>query len=400
LKKLISILLLTISLVAGDKNYKISGYVDLSTIECNLHMKDDSKSRDNNSIKRLDMVLNYDRYFGNSKFTFSQGYFKSTAIYNNLFGDVIVPIKMYYINELSYETRIMDNLSLTVGTIPFRNGSFNEYSFVGDVYGNGLMLTGYQTLNGLFLTYKYKDFTTTVGYGEKNLLIKSEYNLNGDGGYLKTYHSPTAYDYTGSNGMFFISKYNHGKHRVEFNYFDIDIYINKKYLANTKLAGVGYSWGDSEYSGNLFYGIIMGSSTNGNSNVLNNGVTYINGPYHFGKIETSGYQYLLGYKYTFDSSLIKRDVYFGTEYVKTSRGYNNLTVGKPFDPYGYGSIGNIYNFTLGLMYDKNLTFKFRYCKLVKDDVDIAIGGVSETVPQGENSSTGQDSTVIEVTYKF
>ena len=394
--KIIFIITLFIGVLQADQG-KISGYFDIATISADQEYSDGTIMEDK-SGSRIDIVVNYDKIIGKDKFTLSQGYFRSPKMYNILYGDRLKPISMYYINELSYEKVIFDNLSITGGVLPFKNGTFQEHSFTGDISGNGLMLSGYQNVNGLFLSYKYKNFLNIIGYSVKDLLIQTEYNLNGSSPVVTT--SSGSYDYKGSGGVFLISKYNEGKHTVELNYFNVDIQINDNKLVNNSLYGIGYSWDDTEYTGNLFYGILMYSRVKGNSKSLNDGNEYIRDDIHFGPINTTGYQYLLGYKYIHDLDWFKREVFFNVEYVKTEPGFLSLSVGKPFSAYSSGALGVIYNFSVGVNYDKHLTFKGRYCMYKSDGNRVATGGVSESVPLEPGDLKKSSCLSLQMIYSF
>lgn len=393
--KKILILLIYCSWLIAESNF--SGYLDISTTSETIQRYNGQKEDISN--QRVDMNFNYDRYWDNGKLTISQGYFKSNESYNIIFEDLTKPMEVYYLNELSYEFNINDYMGVTAGLLPFKKGSFHEYSFTGDVNGNGLMLAGSQILNGVFLSMRDDNWMHIIGYGKKDKLIKSEYNLISNKTIIRT--NRAEYDYKGSGGLFAISKYEKDKHRVEFNYFDVDVYINDIKVVNTNIVGMGYSWDDIEYSGNLLYGILMYSNTKGDSVGLNPlNTKFIGHGYHFGEISTEGIQYLLGYKYITNIPLIDRDVYFNLEYLNTKPGYFNVMTGRPYDFYSYGKYGEVYNVSVGLQYDKNILFKLRYCNYLNSGQIIPIGGVSETINSIDSSAEKDSALTLQLIYKF
>ncbi len=396
--KILLLLVISFSAIYAEEG-KFSGYLDLSTMLGDVERYNGDKIADGESANRVDMVLNYDKVHENFKFTISQGYFQSSEMYNNLFTSKVEPMQFYYINELSLEYIFNNNFAITAGVLPFKNGTFHEYSFTGDVNGNSLILAGYQNVNGIFGTYKYGDFKHSIGYAKKDWVINSEYNLK-DSNSEVLVSNGHEYDYEGSGGLFYIGKYKKDKHTVEVNLFDIDIYLDKKKVTDTVLGGAGYSYDDSEYSGNIFYTIFMYSRSTGDSSVLNNGQSMIGHGYHFGKIDTSGHQYLLGYKHIHDSLWLKKDVTFNLEYVRTEDGYLSMNVGKPFAAYSSGSLGDTWNASIGLQYNQDLQFKLRYCLYRNNGEKVATGGVAETTKTGPTDVKTTSCVSAQMIYKF
>lgn len=398
------ILLLALLLSLGNaKDGTFSGYIYVEQIIGDEELNNGFKL-ENKTFNKLDTVLNYDKEFDRAKISVSQGYFKTSKMYNSTHSAIMNPIEVYYINELSLTYLLVDNLTVTVGALPFKNGTFSEYSFANDKNGNGLLLADSQILEGAFLSYKRGDLITSLGYVEKNMFFENEYNLiePGESIFNKNLSKDKKdyYDYTKSGGVFLISKYEKGKHRLELNLFNANIVLDKKKLGTMDLEGIGYSYDDTEYSGNLFYGVFMYSHLNGDSSVFNNGVTVSTPDVYFGKVKSQGSQFLLGYKYTFDLDFMKKEMSFDTEYARTNNGYVSFNMGTPFSGYGYGAVGDTYNSVITLMYDKNLQFKLRYYLHNSNGYKIKYGGITKTTKLGPKDIKSFSGTALEVIYKF
>ena len=147
--------------------------------------------------------------------------------------------------------KITDEITLYAGVIPFRGGRFASIKNERNNTGNGIELLTDQVFEGGFISYNKGNFSFQIGHVE----FKDKYN----------YRSLGAKN-NGSNGQYFITKYNNDKHYIEFNYFKADAYMagdtdSPFKFANYDLYGLGYIYDDSKDSGITYW--IEGSYSEG-----------------------------------------------------------------------------------------------------------------------------------------
>jgi len=392
--KYLLLIVMIVSTIEAKYIGDFSGYADLTY---NMYKKEKFKNtnvdKPDNTKYRVDVLLNYDYKINNFKFTYSQGYLHAPSSYNTIYTTEIEPVEMYYINELSISQQFDNGLGYSVGMIPFKYGSFYEYSSFGEARGNGLMLASSYVLNAAFLFYKYGDFTVIYGMGVRDKYINAEHNLNTNS-YPTVRTKTRGINVRGSEGDFGIIKYAHGKHKVEFNHFDMDVVSSGVSIGNAVLHGIGYSYDDSLHSGNILYGIFMHSDTHLLVKGFN-GVKFTYTP----DAET-GYQYLLGWKYYYDSNILNRTVFTNVEYIKTSNGYNNFIVGSPIARYASSDIGDVYNVSAGVEINKNVNLTVRYLGYRSDGYVVKLGSLNTPTPEKDKSLQKRDVVSLELLLKF
>lgn len=368
MKIVIFLLLIYVTLLAEVK-YEFSGNVELTNDYTSLNMSDNKKY--SGDINILDLVVNNDIMFDTGRLAISPGvYYTSASTYNSVIKGNVDNIEAVYFNELYYTQSIVNNVTFSVGLFPFRKGTLYEQSFNGKRLGNGIFDINDVTMEGAILTLKPCD-NNTLSLGKINFdkYFKSFYDFN-KGSNKISYDS-----YDGSGGYFLIDKNNYGKLYTEFNYYNIDQYVNNSKIITSDIYGFAFIYDDSEDSGNTYYGSLVFTNSKGNNVFLSpiDNVPIKTDEYYFDDFKTHGYSYTLGFKKEFDNVIFNRDMVAGIEYMYKSPGYHSLAAGKPISPFSYADIGTVINANIGLHIDKNNLVKIRYCHYDSNGKSTLIG---------------------------
>ena len=398
---LILILIVT-SLYSDEIEYKFSGSVNMTTELQNKTTLVNGTHPDN-KVSQLEMVLNNDIYYGNTKLVISPAINKtSNWTYNNVIKKELPPIEMWYFNELYITEQLMDNsygtLSASVGLFSFRKGTFYEYNYTGTRVGNGLFSNMDIMLQGGIITYKKGDNTLMVGDLRYERWGYSEHNRSS----VETVMDYR--DYKDSGGLFIMDKYQlTDKIYTEFNYYGIEQYALGKVMMNTDFYGLGLSYDDSENTGRTYYTILTFNKTDGDNTYLSPVMNWpiSNKSTKFGKFENEGYSALVGVKQELDQLAFGKDFVIGGEVIYKSPGYHSLLAGNPFSAYSYTDIGYTYNMSAGVRLDKDTLFKLRYT-LYNPDGSTKYG-LSNVATDSSNvpRSIDRSSTIVaEIYFQF
>lgn len=367
--KLILLILIFVSLVYGEElEYKFSGMVNLST-----QLKTDTQlvngKKIDTKVSQLEMVLNNDFYYGNTKFVVSPGVSKtSNWTYNNVIKKELPPIEMWHFNELYITQQLVEsgeygNISASVGLFSFRRGTFYEHNYNGTRVGNGLFSNMDIMLQGGIITHTYGNNTFMIGDLAYERWAFTETNRS-------SHDTVMDYrDYKDSGGLFIMDKYQlTDKIYTEFNYYGIKQFALGQEMMKTDFFGLGLSYDDSEESGRTYYTVLTYNKTDGDNKFLSPRLNWpIDTPStKFGEFHNSGYSALVGIKQELDQLLFSKDFVIGGEVIYKSPGYHSLLAGNPFSPYSYTDIGYTYNVSAGVRLDKNTLFKLRYTQYVPD----------------------------------
>lgn len=350
--------LLPVSLTA-DMKYKNSGSLDYTL----THI-------DGTHINTVDLILNNDFYFENTKISISPGIFTNDhGTYNSVIKGDVSKINEVYLNEAYISQKITDNLSVAIGVFPFRKGSFYEYGFNGYRAGNGIYSITDIVLQGAIISYVYDKHTIQFGTLKYEQFIKSFKDFErGDGS--------VNYDSFKNSSMDYLAyKNSNGPWYTELQFSKISQFINDVDIIDSNVYTVGFSHDTSQYNGNTLYAILSYSTSKGDTSSLlptagmysgappippNSGDRYSDDSYHYDNFDSAGYYYLLGIKQEFDKCLFDRDIVLSVEYAYRSPGYHNLLAGRPLSPHSYADIGYFYNLSVGIRVDKNNMVKLRY----------------------------------------
>jgi len=376
---------------SAEKELDVSGIITLD----NLVVKD-------NLFNKLQSYIKLDKSYNNWGINAALNYsYTNEEIYNNIIDDSIPPQEYFEIEEL-YGYIIKEDLILNIGVLPFKRGTFSNYSWNKGYIGNGLFTIVDIPLQGLILAYNNPVYgSIALGYIWHDEFIKTKYILNDVNGGLLSSKTKTK-DIKGSNGPFMIYRKKLDKFLFEFNYFRLNLILNNIKLTTSNILGTGLAWDDISDSGLVIYSILTGSTTKGDSSVMNPSKTsYINDEYHLGKIDTSGYSFLLGSKYYIDNSFIPKELSIGFEYFTTSPGNITLNTGKPYNMYGYANYGNTYNIWTELRCNKNFDIILRGMYYDNNDINLKYGGVTETTTNLKDvDNSNKTMFILQFQYNF
>ena len=396
------LLLVTYSTCSEIVEYKFSGNLNMSTqLQNNTTLV--NGSHPDNKISQLELVLNNDIYFGNTKVVISPAINKtSNWTYNNVIKKELPPIEMWYFNELYVTQQLMDNsygtLSASVGLFSFRQGTFYEYNYNNTRVGNGLFSNMDIMLQGGIITYSKGNNTLMVGDLRYERWGYSEHNRSN----IQTVMDYR--DYKDSGGLFIMDRYKvTDKLYTEFNYYGIEQYALGKVMMNTDLYGLGVSYDDSENTGKTYYAILTYNVTDGDNTYLSPVMHWPinNKSTKFGKFENEGYSVLVGVKQELDQLAFGKDFVIGGEVIYKSPGYHSLLAGNPFSPYSYTDIGYTYNLSAGVRLDKDTLFKLRYTKYEPDgSTKYGLSNVSTDSDNVMRSIDSSSTIVAEIYFEF
>ena len=241
------------------------------------------------------------------------------------------------IRQLSYERLLDTDISITGGVLPFNYGSLSKYDTLYSTEGNGLEDMGSVNITGMFLTYTRNKYTTTLGYGVKDLLFNTDVGLG------KNYPieaNKQKYLFKNSKGIFIISKYK-GKNRfIETDFYRIKLIVNDIVYGNVNLLTMGFRQNNFVNSNIVYYGVLNLSKPD------NVNKTYVKNKLGESiKLGISKFS-LLPYTYKENvSTLILRYI---------TNNYVNFSFGQPFGGYTFANVG----FDIGVSEKVFITNKF------------------------------------------
>ena len=401
--KLILLMLLFItSLMAEELEYKFSGMVNMTT-QLNNNTKLMNGKEIDTKVSQLELVLNNDFYYGNTKFVVSPALSKtSNWVYNNVIKKEIPPIEMWHFNELYLTQQLIESeygtVSASVGLFSFRRGTFYEHNYNGNRVGNGLFSNMDIMLQGGLITHTYGDNTFMIGDLRYERWGYSQHNSSSHDT-IMDYR-----DYKDSGGLFIMDKYKlTDKLYTEFNYYGIEQFALGKEMMKTDFFGLGLSYDDSEESGRTYYTILTYNQTEGDNKFLSPRLNWpIDTPStKFGEFSNTGYSILGGIKQELDQLMFGKDFVIGGEVIYKSPGYHSILAGNPFSPYSYADIGYTYNVSAGVRLDKDTLFKLRYTRYEPDGSTKY--GISNDYTESKYVPTSieKSSTIVaEIYYEF
>jgi hypothetical protein len=335
-------------------------------------------------IDTVDVVVNNDFYFCNSKFTFSPGiYYTDNSVYNSIVKDDVTKMKAIYLNELYYTYNIFKDVSVSVGLFPFRKGTLYEMAYNGTRLGNGLYNVNDVTMQGIILTYKpTKEHTLSGGKINFDKYFKSFYDYDASSG-------PVSYDsYKNTGGYFIIDKHQLDNLYLEVNYYKIEQVINSNPIIASDILGGAFTYSDEENTGFTYYGsVVLTKSSGDNEQLSPTKKPFEDDGYYFGGYDTAGYSITAGFKKEVDDVIWNKDMSFGIEYAYKSPGYHSLLAGKPISLLSYADIGTTINASIGVSLNKDNLLKLRYCHYDSDGVSTYKG----FTPEYGNNDTIKDS---------
>lgn len=144
----------------------------------------------------------------------------------------------YQINSLYLSLDLTDNITLYHGSMPFKGGRFSEIKDPTVNGGNGLAVINNQVYSSNFVSYhdNTEDGKYSIIIGEAEFNTKNNYN----GLQAKN---------EGSDGTYVISSYETGKNFFEADIYDMNVKFHDLDYAHLQIAGAGYIYDDSIYSG-------------------------------------------------------------------------------------------------------------------------------------------------------
>ena len=400
MKKIIIILLLNIILVADVKfnnfNELRYSYISGSTDYESTHLKHNTDdfltiNRDNSSGSIISFDTFNDMSFNDITVKSDISYYNFDTSYEHSRNKFIQSDGYFELSELTFNYYNGSN-TYTVGILPLKDGAFSEYAFLGNKKSDALFTLYNITTQGIFITHRHNNHKITLGYGERDMIDTGEYRYNDT-----KKNSDMVYIFFNniiSDKEKIVINYSHSNEILGAN----NPYTNKETiseLGTSDLFGLGYSYDDRDTSGNLFYSIVGISHNDWDSTALSPiGVPFSNEAYHFGKSSHTGKSILLGYKYNFYNSFIKRESNFGAEIFKTEKYWMSFNSGQPYSAYGYGKLGTNYHIYTGIEITPQILVKLRYCE---SDIDYSKKYVSNEVYETDKT---QKLIILNLTWLF
>ncbi len=356
-----------------------------------------SMLRDGEKVNLLDLNINNDLHFENSKFVTALGlFYTDNKVYNNNVKMFVNESESIRINELYYTQYVNNNLSFSFGLFPFKKGTFYEYGFNGNRSGIGLYTLSDAQLQGGIVTYNKDNYTLQIG----SVVYLKYFKPYKD--YAKTDNEVTFDSYKDSGMDYITYKYTRDKWYSELMLTNTYQYVNNKKIIDTDTYSLALSYDDEISTGRTYYTIYTYSDSKGDTSSLSPlKVPFSTDYYHFDKFNTKGYSLLLGFKQELDNVLFNKDMVFGLEYLHRSKGYHSLLAGEPFSYDSYSNIGDSYNIHTGIRFNKNTILKLRYYHY--DNNGVMTKPMLSTVTTDENNgdSTGSyDSWTLQLYIDF
>ena len=247
MKRLLLISLLTIYSYSAE--LVTTGNLELSSMLTNTK-----------TVNLVDLNINNDIHFKNSKFVTSLGVYKTdNPVYNNNVKMQVNETESIRINELYYTQYVNENLSLSFGLFPFKKGTFYEHGFNGNSAGIGLYTLTDAQLQGGIATYVKDDHTVQIGSVSYLKYFKPYKDYaTGDG--------PITFDSYEDSGMNYITyKYKKDKWYTEFMITDTYQYVNGHKILSTDTYSIALSYDDEINTGRTYYSIFTKTYSEGDS---------------------------------------------------------------------------------------------------------------------------------------
>jgi len=358
---MIKIILLFIMFLTIVKADRFNAYLLIDDCFCNYENSNGEVKK--STLTRTIINTDYLKIFNKNKFVVSVNYtgFNKSS-YNNKYKIPIGDFHVLNATNFYYSRKLLNDFIFTIGIINYKTPRFNNNTIYNSINGIGIYGLIDFELESCLITYKKKNFDITTGVISKGKYVDTTYVLNTNNHTDLT--SKLLKAFNGSNGYVTIINYKQNdKLSYSFNYYNYKEFIYNIKSKTLNLVGFETKYDRTSTVGDMFYGILSISKTNGDSS----GFKKIDKPNkisnkYYGKYKTNGYNLLLGYNYTIDEFYGKHSMMLGCEYKYSSDGYDNIAIGAPFSLNNGGAVGStiklygIYtvnrNFLLNIMYGK------------------------------------------------
>jgi len=260
--------------------------------------------------------------------------------YNNKYKMFIGNFDTLNVTNLYYTRSITDRLKASIGIFNFKADSFNITGLYNSNNSIGIYGLVDFELEGILLSYKYKDVMITAGRISKGTVTETTYVLNTNKNTAESKRLLSALN--GSKGFVVMAKYSMTKEiDMEFNYFNYDETLLGVSVKKLNLLALDMRYDKMETDGYSLYGSISYSDIKGDSTgfrTLDNGGYGFSNAY-YDKYKVSGYSLLLNASKSLDNIIMGRDLLIGLEGKYVSAGYDNLAIGIPLSINNSGAVG-------------------------------------------------------------